>query len=395
MKTPSIVALLTVTALSMAWGCSTVDERLGIEINAPPEQFGTPDAGPDALPDPRELVSYCPSAQCPPGWTTCPDSRFPCDTNILADDQNCGGCGLACPADGINANFTCNEGSCVMQCSESFGSKDCDGVVDNGCESGQRDPLNCGACGVACAVGQDCKWQDDAFQIVGCGCPAGTVDCGTCTDVEIDDRNCGGCNVACDPTGGENAPQYANSYYGCADSQCGRVKCQSGFIDCDGDVENGCETSILSADNCGGCGVKCASDQWCALGNQGLPVCMCELPGMTFCKTGEENGLATGYCTDLTTSRGNCGACGNVCPHVGSITEEAYCDYGKCGMHCRDGAADCNGATADGCEIDTNRDPRNCGGCGIECDLKLGQACVAGKCVVEPCDQVDAGEVTR
>ena len=161
MKTPSVVVLLTATAISLAWGCSTVDERLGIEIEQPPEQFGTPDAGPDATPDPRELTAYCPSSQCPPGWTTCPDSRFPCDTNILADSRNCGGCGMACPLGTGFEQFTCNEGACKLECNAALRSKDCDGLVDNGCESSQLDPANCGACGVACAVGESCRWQDD------------------------------------------------------------------------------------------------------------------------------------------------------------------------------------------------------------------------------------------
>jgi len=118
--------------------------------------------------------------------------------------------------------------------------------------------------------------------------------------------------------------------------------------------------------------------------------------GLTFCQTGEQGGLPFGDCVDLRSDRRNCGDCGVVCGRFGFFPKEKQvCDFGKCVFRCMEGSADCNGAQADGCEIDTNSDPRNCGGCGVTCDLTLGQACVAGKCVVEPCERADAGEVTR
>ncbi len=396
MKTPSVVVLLTATAISLVWGCSTVDERLGIEIEQPPAQFGTPDAGPDATPDPRELIAYCPSSQCPPGWMTCPDSRFPCDTNILADSRNCGGCGMACSLNTGFEEFTCSEGACKLECYVGFGSKDCDGLVDNGCESGVHDPANCGACGVACPVGVRCMWQDEQLSEVGCGCPPGKVDCGgLCRDLSADDANCGACDNACDPTGGPDAPQYANAGYGCGSGQCGQLKCRAPFENCDGVLANGCETSIFTDDNCGACGNKCGAGQKCVVGEQDRPSCMCD-PGLTFCQTGEKHGIPQGYCVDVSSSVGNCGACGNSCVAFAvGLGQSPLCDFGKCAVRCLDGWADCNGSRSDGCETDTKSDPRNCGGCGITCDLSLGQACVAGKCVVEPCDQADAGEVTR
>ena len=389
MRSSSVVAVLTAAATVMAWGCSRTDERLGVEMPQPPAQFGTPDAGPDATPDPRELVAYCPSSQCPPGWTTCPDSRFPCDTNILADSTNCGGCGLACPPGG-----TCSEGACVLQCEAGL-NKDCDGLVDNGCESALLDPKNCGACGVVCdeAAEEYCNYQDDARSEIGCGCPPGKVQCGgECKDLSANDLNCGTCNKPCDLT---EAPDHPNMYYGCLASECGKLKCAGGFANCDGNLGNGCETSILSDDNCGACGNKCSAGERCAVDDRGNPKCMCG-QGLTFCQQGEMYGLPQGYCTDLSTSTKNCGACGVDCGSIaGGDDWVPVCDFGKCVLTCSEGTADCNGAASDGCEIDTRSDPRHCGGCGITCDLALGQACVAGRCVVEPCDRADAGEVTR
>jgi len=215
---------------------------------------------------------------------------------------------------------------------------------------------------------------------------------GGCRDLSADDANCGTCRNGCNPTGGPDAPQYPNMYYGCQDGQCGELKCGGGFANCDGNIENGCETSTTTDDNCGACDNKCLGGQSCAmLAPTNAILCVCD-PGLTFCQTGRVNGVPQGSCEDLSSSRTNCGACGVSC--IGYGTNQV-CDFGKCVRDCIDGFADCNGAESDGCEIDTKSDPRNCGGCGITCDLTLGQACVAGKCVVEPCDQPDAGEVTR
>ncbi|MBN9161190.1 MAG: hypothetical protein BGO98_33925 [Myxococcales bacterium 68-20] len=388
-----IVAALLSAALVASCGVDT--NVIGTLPDASaPAAFGEVDSGAVTPEAGLGLISYCPSSQCPPGWTTCPDSRFPCDTNILADSRNCGGCGMACPPGTGAESFFCNEGACKLECA--FGAKDCDGLIDNGCESDVRDPANCGACGVACAVGERCQWRDDLFKEVGCGCPPGQLDCGLCTDVRANDANCGACDNACDPTGGPDAPQYANMYYGCLSSQCGKFKCEGGFADCDGKLENGCETSTFTDDNCGYCGNKCGAGQKCVVDAMGQPSCMCD-EGLTFCQTGDEkHGLPEGYCVDVSSSASNCGACGVSCPYLGvGYSQRVACDFGKCVLRCQNGAADCNGSQSDGCEIDTRSDPRNCGGCGITCDLKMGQACVAGKCVVEPCDQADAGEVTR
>ena len=122
--------------------------------------------------------------------------------------------------------------------------------------------------------------------------------------------------------------------------------------------------------------------------------CLCA-GGLTFCQRSEIDGLPVGQCVDVTTDHNNCGGCDITC--TGSpnraLGELPICDFGKCILVCLDGTADCNGSQSDGCEINTKSDPRNCGGCGISCDLTKGQACVAGKCVVEPCD--DGSEVTR
>jgi hypothetical protein len=360
------------------------------EVANTPPSFTAPDAEP-TLPPEGGLISYCPTNKCPPGWTTCPSSRFPCDVNVLADPSNCGACGVACAASTGFESFSCAEGRCKMQCNTATDMLDCNGLVEDGCETLKFSDGNCGTCGNACPTGTHCLFQDSARAVIACGCPAGKVDCvGQCDDLSANDSSCGACNNACDGTGGEGAPQYPNMYYGCVDSTCGRLRCIGSFLNCDSKIENGCETPNVTDENCGSCGNACPAGQHCYVTGEDPLVARCLCAGdLTLCNAGMYGGYPKGYCADVGSDDRNCGACGVRC-------EQGYkCDYGACVLRCNIGYADCNGSEHDGCEIDTRSDPRNCGGCGILCDAVSGQACVAGKCVVEPCDQVDAGEVPR
>jgi hypothetical protein len=95
--------------------------------------------------------------------------------------------------------------------------------------------------------------------------------------------------------------------------------------------------------------------------------------------------ICTGVCNNLTKDPLNCGVCGAVCT-------DGTCEFGSCVKRCPYGRADCDGNPD--CEVNTLSDPANCGGCGIACDAVAGQACVGGKCVVEPCD-AGAGGTAR
>lgn len=388
---PRLGIALTTISLALAWGCSTSHDRLGVAVDdQPPPAFVAEDAGIDA--DDGGLVNYCPSNKCPPGWTTCPTSRFPCDVNLLSDVNNCGACGSACPP-GVNETFSCDNGACKMACGKNL---DCDGIVDNGCELFPVDDKNCGACGKECKdPDKRCVYQGEfGISNVDCGCPNGKASCdssGICYDLESDDTNCGTCGTQCDPTNG-GMPALPNAKYGCGDGQCGALKCTGRFANCDGKSENGCETSVVADDNCGACGFACPAGTACRVDSNTLePTCMCPT-GLTYCQDRCEGEVCFGSCVDLTTDYTNCGACGAYCGYLNGAPRT--CAFGSCEMRCRDGLADCNNSQSDGCEVNTNSDPRNCGGCGQVCDAVAGQACVAGRCVVEPCDQ-DAGELAR
>ncbi len=55
---------------------------------------------------------------------------------------------------------------------------------------------------------------------------------------------------------GERVPHFAELDYS--------TRCPAGFGDCDGDVENGCETDLFGPDNCGSCGVACDTGMVCS-----------------------------------------------------------------------------------------------------------------------------------
>ena len=405
-RTTALRAAITLasssTAVWLSGGCNGSDVLVAyVADGGAATSFTEPDAT-VTMPDTAKLIDYCPSSQCPAGYATCPDSRFPCDVDLRTDVRNCGACGSACPSNGIGETFECVEGRCVMACRVDARRLDCDGAPDNGCETASASNENCGACGVECPdPANPCIEQGpNAF---GCGCRPGRIYCasgnssGACIDPERDDEHCGACGTACDPDGGgrERPP---HTYFGCVESECGRPKCEETWGDCDTQGANGCEASLQTDDNCGACGNVCPTGTKCAADPYGSYFCACSNGG-SFCpamcvttSTGEE--FCIGQCFDLTSDTNNCGGCGISCDEA-RPNATPLCAYGSCVQRCDDGRADCNGNAADGCEVDTNSDPTNCGGCGVTCDRAAGQACVEGQCVVEPCDGPEGEEPTR
>lgn len=361
--------------------------------------FVTPDATTPPL-DANELVQYCPSDKCPTGLTTCPDSHFPCDVDLRTDRNNCGACGFACPAPTFAELYECVEGRCVLSCHVNSRRLDCNGLPDDGCETNAINDDHCGACGNKCSDPEKPCVARTPFGNIGCGCFGQDIYCEQsapwCIDGQTSDQNCGRCYNACDPTNG-GATMYPNSYYGCIEGECGHLKCAPEHGDCDHVIENGCETTLLDRENCGACGNICPDSQECRRNKYGQPQCMCG-KGLTFCPMYCSNGVCQGDCYDLATDVDNCGSCHSSCDDptasFPSPYSEGVCSFGTCKRKCNTGRADCNGNIDDDCETNTNNDPQNCGGCGIVCDAIAGQACVGGRCVVEPCSQ-DAGETTR
>ncbi|MFO0603598.1 MAG: hypothetical protein U0324_10515 [Polyangiales bacterium] len=292
-----------------------------------------------------------------------------CETSLLTSATSCGSCGTACSL--ANATAACNAGACVIaSCNAGF--FDCDGAAANGCEvDGRSDRANCGACRRACALA-NATAACTAGACAVASCNAGYADCdrAAANGCEVDTRtstaHCGGCGNACSAVGG--APS-------CAAGACG-IACAAGRGNCDMNVANGCEVAT-DADprNCGACGRACAPAN-------ATPACAMSACGYGSCNAGfaDCDGAAANGCeVDARTSVAHCGACGRACSPANAT---ASCAAGVCGYTaCNAGFADCDGNRANGCEVNLNADPRNCGRCGNACNATGGAAtCAAGVC---------------
>jgi hypothetical protein len=151
--------------------------------------------------------------------------------------------------------------------------------------------------------------------------------------------------------------------------------CANGFGDCNGDPTDGCETSLSDPNNCGSCGHVCAYPHAGA-------ECLDFTCRLASCDSGygDCDGANSDGCeVDLTSDPNHCWACGRSCP---SINGAGVCFEGECAISCSAGYDDCNGDAADGCEVEIESDPNNCGNCGDVCQGPS-PVCVGGSCGIE------------
>lgn len=217
-------------------------------------------------------------------------------TCVACDPKNVKGAPVC---KGGDAGFGCDYGACEE------GSQDCDGVRANGCEANLVDKLNCGSCNRACALPTPlCARQSPTTADCVSGCPTGTQDCaGACAETATDPKNCGACGKVCqranataackagacrfeclpgfklcgercvstqDPAyclGCSPCKSYPNTSATCDSStNTGACKyaCRQGTYDCDGNLENGCEsTKECSVAVLCGLNVVCGPGQQC------------------------------------------------------------------------------------------------------------------------------------
>jgi hypothetical protein len=113
--------------------------------------------------------------------------------NLLTSTTNCGGCGVGCG--GVCVNGTCQASTLFCQA----GLTACGSV----CSDLSSDPSNCGACGHRCT-----QFTNQAIACVAgacLGCPSPSVQCTStdpfnpqeCADLQVANENCGACGVVC------------------------------------------------------------------------------------------------------------------------------------------------------------------------------------------------------
>jgi hypothetical protein len=149
--------------------------------------------------------------------------------------------------------------------------------------------------------------------------------------------------------------------------------CAAGRTCCEG----ACVDTAVSVTHCGACGAACSVANGapecragaCAVGRCAAAFADCDrLP-------------ANGCEVDTAADRAHCGACGAACePRPNGV---ANCVGGRCERRCAEGFADCDGATENGCEVDTRDSLIHCGACGAACATGV---CRDGVCQPARCD---------
>ncbi|HEY4016792.1 MAG TPA: hypothetical protein VGM06_25830 [Polyangiaceae bacterium] len=335
----------------------------------------------------------CPGGEVAQSGLCCPTGQINCGSKCvdpLNDNAFCGAtgdCGVdagsvgtACPAGEV-----CSGGSCGLTCQA--GLLNCNGH----CIDPQTDTSFCGAtggcgfdggsAGATCSGGQSCEADAGGCQCPsgqslsnGQCCPTGQTSCGgTCVDLTTNAANCSTCMHSCtNPT----ALHVATNY--CAGSTCG-FTCTSPFMDCNTMAADGCESNTgTDPNNCGFCGNICPSRA------NATRTCTSGTCGFTCTGTFQDcDGNPTNGCeVDTSNSVSHCGSCVTACPTpphtTGPACSASLCRY----VSCVGPFADCNGDPSDGCEVNTNTDPLNCGSCGDDCELTcpLCTMCSGGFC---------------
>lgn len=202
--------------------------------------------GPECV-DPRVNPMHCGGCgmMCGPGElceqsacvSVCPAGTRACGPGCVGLDDvfNCGACGNACqPGERCIAN------TCTLTCAPN------QTKCGNQCVQTMTDPLHCGGCGMPCAPGAVCS---QGTCMLSCQAPLSTCN-GQCADTRFDPDHCGDCATVCPPV------PHASRL--CMDMFCYRTSCDTGFADCNGMLNDGCEAELaIDTMNCGVCGRQC------------------------------------------------------------------------------------------------------------------------------------------
>ena len=223
----------------------------------------------------------CVLTDCASGFADC-TSGLGCETQ-LGSPEHCRSCDETCSnAHGTNA---CRANGCEPTCATGYG--DCDSSRNNGCETPTDTLSDCGTCGVACSFPNataSCATGTCTF----IGCASGYGDCTSAAGCETalgSDVNCAACGNRCTNEHGTNRCQASAPSFDCAPT------CSSGYADCDGNPDNGCEATLASTTDCGVCGRSCTGGTpYCRNGAcTATPPGLCASGSFALCDDFEDN----------------------------------------------------------------------------------------------------------
>jgi len=299
---------------------------------------------------------------CAPGFADCNGlAQDGCEAD-LSRPETCGSCHNDCTSRFMYAQGLCVAGSCQMgACDPGWG--DCVGGFSDGCETALDRPETCGSCH------NDCR---DRYPNARGECESGSCEMGDCegwyADCDGSDGNgceadldapatCGSCVHDC-------RGRFPHAAAGCSNGDCVLQACDSGWADCSGGDDDGCETDVTRIETCGGCTNNCigrfphAAVQ-CLSGVCRMGACD---SGWDDCNGSEGDGCEADLSLDET-----CGDCDNDCTAAYANAPGSCLSPGTCQMGaCNPGWLDCGGGTTDGCETDATLDT-SCGGCNNDC----------------------------
>jgi hypothetical protein len=250
---------------------------------------------------------------------------------------------------------------------EEIGKTACDGK----CVDTEKDIENCGECGKACTVidGQ-AKCASGKCGIASCNPPFancdGKIDNGCETNTDSDKDNCSGCARPC---------FFAHAGSACEGGRCSMTACEPGFADCNLSEDDGCETKLGTLANCTACGDAC--------NNYPQPKCNIDGTLIVFNGTVRCDGdciyeTRTDDCGMLGCLNGHC--LKDICPNSDMCAPGEWCNAENICLCGRPGEA-CDDTCCDGVCTNLNADPQNCGACGLTC--KLNEHCYTGSCVCD------------